>query len=105
MKQGILRLVPVVLVELSEALLVAGVGPIHEPQAHDDLGAVLDEAGLQLVVVLVVFGQRGVKTKSNRAGKSRRIRTQMRFGLHVTDNDLRGCACRCIVVSLSAAIT
>lgn len=41
-------LVPVVLVELREALLVAGVNPVHKAHAHHHLRTVLDETSLQL---------------------------------------------------------
>jgi len=41
-------LVPVVLVKLCEALLVARVDAVHKPPAHQHLRAILDETGLQL---------------------------------------------------------
>lgn len=41
-------LVPVVLVKLCEALLVARVDAVHKPSTHQHLRAILDETSLQL---------------------------------------------------------
>lgn len=47
-------LVPVVLVKLGEALLVARVDAVNERHAHDHFRPVLDEASLQLLYRLDV---------------------------------------------------
>lgn len=77
-------LVPVVLVKLGEALLVARVDAVNKPPAHQQFRPVLDEASLHLLCML---GHNKINVKNqrisraNRGGKGKQRHNVDSFGL------------------------